>query len=50
MPGSHLDRYLEEFLSPLARSLLLLLTEISRLAWKSGVLLRGKETGLGESA
>ena len=47
MPGSYLKEYLEEFLSALASSLLLLLTEVSHLSWKSDSLLNRKETGLG---
>lgn len=47
MPGSHLKRCLEEFLSPPTRALPLPLTEIPHLAWKADVLPKGKETVLG---
>ena len=47
MPGSHLKRCLEEFLSPPTRVLPPPLTEIPHLAWKADVLPKGKKTGLG---
>jgi hypothetical protein len=49
MLGSHLQKYLEDFFSPSARSLLPPLIEIPHLVWKAEVLLKGKEIGLGES-
>lgn len=47
MPGSHLKRCLEEFLSPPTTAPPPPLTEIPHLAWKADVLPKGKETGLG---
>lgn len=47
VPGSHLKRCLEEFLSPPTTAPPPPLTEIPHLAWKADVLPKGKETGLG---
>lgn len=47
VPGSHLKRCLEEFLSPPTRALPPPLTEIPHLAWKADALPKGKERGLG---